>query len=100
MSRTSGPALKAVVDFFGPTRAPQLTGDLSLLPPVLIHHGTNDPIVPMEDSVSLVRDLRAAGKVEGLGYRFVKYAGQGHGFSGADLSASRAATVDFMAAIV
>jgi hypothetical protein len=38
--------------------------------------------------------------VEGLGYKFVKYPGQGHGFTGADLAASRAATLDFMGSIV
>jgi carboxymethylenebutenolidase len=100
MSPRSGTGLKCVVDFFAPTRVPPLRGDRSLLPPVLIHHGTGDTLVPIADSLGLVSDLRAAGKVEGLGYRFVKYPGQGHGFTGSDLAGSRSTTVDFVAGIV
>ena len=100
MAPRSGTGLKCVVDFFAPTLAPKLQGDRSLLPPVLIHHGTDDPIVPIAESLSLVSDLRAVGKVEGLGYRFEKYPGQGHGFTGADLAGSRATTLEFVSAIV
>ena len=100
MAPSLGTGLKCVVDFFAPTLAPKLLGDRSLLPPVLIHHGTDDPIVPIQESLSLITDLRAAGKVEGLGYRFEKYPGQGHGFTGADLAGSRATTVEFVSAIV
>jgi carboxymethylenebutenolidase len=100
MTPVSGTGLKCVVDFFGPTRAPRLHGNRSTLPPVLIHHGMDDLLVDIEDSVDLVSELRAAGKVEGVGYRFSKYPGQGHGFTGPDLKRSRSTTVDFIGAIV
>ena len=100
MSPGAGTGIKCVVDFFGPTRAPELPGDRSALPPVLIHHGTDDRLVPIEDSVSLVAELRAAGKVEGVGYRMETYPGQGHGFTGADLVTSRSSTVEFISDMV
>jgi dienelactone hydrolase len=100
MSPHVGPRVKCVVNFFAPTRAPLLRGDRALLPPVLIQHGTSDSVVPIEDSVSLVADLRAAGKVEGLGYRFLRYPGEGHGFIGEALDASRRATTSFVKEIV
>jgi dienelactone hydrolase len=100
MAPHPGAVLKCVVDFFGPTRLPPLGGDRSLLPPLLIHHGDADSIVPIADSIALVTDLRAAGKVEGIGYRFVTYPGAGHKFEGKDLDASRRDTVAFVAETV
>jgi dienelactone hydrolase len=95
MSTPRGTSLKAVVDFFGPTRQPPLAGNRGALPPLLIHHGTSDQVVPIQDSLTLESELKAAGKIEGVGYRFVKYPGQGHRFTGPDLVAARKATVDF-----
>jgi dienelactone hydrolase len=95
-----GVSLKCVVDFFGPTATVPLDGDRALLPPVLIHHGTADALVPMAESLELVADLRAAGKMEGLNYTFIPYAGQGHGFTGQALDASRSATMRFIEPIV
>jgi hypothetical protein len=50
--------LKGVVDFFGPTLQPAVTGDWSKLPPILIHHGTLDPL-SIENSRHVVRELEA-----------------------------------------
>jgi dienelactone hydrolase len=100
MSPPSGITLKCVVDFFGPTQAPPLRGNRSALPPLQIHHGANDTLVPITESEHLVTQLRAAGKTEGLGYHFTKYPGQGHGFTGSALNASRASTVTFVTASV
>jgi dienelactone hydrolase len=100
MSPPTGTNPKCVVDFFGPTSDPPLGGDRAALPPVLIHHGTDDKLVPFADSVSLVGELRAAGKTEGLGYQFIPYKGQGHGFTGPDLDRSRTATVEFFAGVL
>lgn len=98
MAPPPGTTLKCVVDFFGPTLAPTLCGSRSLMPPVQIHHGADDDIVPIAESEHLVSELRAVGKVEGLGYEFFTYARQGHGFKGADLVSSRAKTVAFVKA--
>jgi dienelactone hydrolase len=95
MSPPRGTSLRCVVDFFGPTRQPPLAGNRGALPPLLIHHGTSDQIVPIQDSLSLESELKAAGKIEGVGYRFLTYPGQGHRFTGPDLVAARKATVDF-----
>lgn len=100
MSPPTGISLKAVVDFFGPTTAPPLLGSRASLPPVLVQHGTDDAIVPISDSVSLVNELRGLGRTEGVGYEFVSYPGQGHGFTGADLTASRTKTVAFLETIL
>jgi acetyl esterase/lipase len=88
--------LRCVVDFFGPTVAPPLEGDLSKLPPVLIHHGTDDRVVSISESKRLVDRLVAAGKTEHKDYEFFEYKGQGHGFTGEDLTKSRDATVAFI----
>jgi predicted esterase len=89
----------SVADFFAPTLALKLLGDRSLLPPVLIHHGTDDAIVPIQESLSLITDLRAAGKVEGSAI-VSRSIWPGHGFTGADLTGARATTVEFVSAIV
>lgn len=96
MAPPPGTTLKCVVDFFGPTRAPTLPGRRAAMPPVQIHHGTEDRMVDIAESEQLVNELRAAGKVKGLGYEFFRYPNQGHGFSGADLVSSRARTVAFV----
>ncbi|MEJ7809283.1 MAG: dienelactone hydrolase family protein [Gemmatimonadaceae bacterium] len=96
MSPPQGASLKGVVDFFAPTVVPPLHGQRAALPPVLIHHGTNDTTVAIESSEQLVRELRAAGRTEGLGYEFIRYPGQGHGFTGSDLAKSRTTTVEFL----
>jgi dienelactone hydrolase len=100
MSSDVGISLKCVVDFFAPTRVPRLHGDRQSLPPVLIHHGLSDTVVPIDDSIALVTELRAAGKVDGLGYQFIKYPGAGHRFEGVDLEASRRVTVAFVGEVV
>ncbi|MEP7000906.1 MAG: dienelactone hydrolase family protein [bacterium] len=100
MNPPSGVTLKAIVDFFGPTIAPPVHGNRAALPPVLIHHGADDAIVPIENSLRLVQELRAAGRTQGLGYEFITYPGQGHGFVGPALVASRASTVDFLSGIL
>jgi dienelactone hydrolase len=96
MAPPGGTTLKAVVDFFGPTLAPRLAGNRAALPPVQIHHGTADTLVLIRESEQLVTELRAAGKVEGLGYEFLRYPGQGHGFKGPDLVTSRSKSVGFV----
>jgi acetyl esterase/lipase len=77
MSSPGGAGLKAVVDFFGPTLSPRLHGDRSVMPPVLIHHGTDDRVVSIEDSKRMVSELRAVGKTHGLCYEFIEYPGAG-----------------------
>ena len=100
MTPPGGTKFRGIVDFFGPTSAPPLRGDRSALPPVQIHHGSADSIVGIGDSEQLVTELRAAGKVEGLGYQFFKYAGQGHGFTGSDLVAARTRAIAFISTVL
>jgi dienelactone hydrolase len=96
MNPPAGAAFKAVVDVFGPTVLPPLVGNRSALPPVQIHHGTADQIVGIADSERLVSELRAVGKIEGLGYEYFTYPGAGHGFKGADLTSCRSRAVHFL----
>jgi len=70
------------------------------MPPVLIHHGTTDEIVRIQHSVHLVTELKAAGRTEGVGYEFITYPKQGHGFTGDALTASRTRTVGFLEGIL
>lgn len=98
MAPPAGAALKCVVDFFGPTLSPVLAGSRASLPPVQIHHGKKDLIVSIRESEHLVAELEAAGKVRGVGYEFLSYAQQGHGFTGADFVSSRATAVAFVKA--
>jgi dienelactone hydrolase len=100
MDPPAGTTLKGVVDFFGPTSAPRLHGNRAVLPPVQIHHGTDDPLVPISDSTQLVSQLRSAGKVEHVGYEFFTYHGQGHGFTEPALSASRTRAVEFISGVM
>jgi dienelactone hydrolase len=96
MALPPGTMLKYVVEFFAPTLVPRLVGNRASLPPVQIHHGTADQLVLIRDSETLVNELRAAGKVEGLGYEFIKYIGQGHRFTPPALDSSRSTTVAFI----
>ena len=103
----AGANIKAVVDFFGPTIQPDLRGDWSALPLVLIHHGTDDPL-SIENSRHVVRELAAVRRIVTpltfgtpprapvTGDRFIEYPGQKHGFTGAALSGSRDATIQFL----
>ena len=100
MAPPAGITLKCIVDFFGPVVEPPLVGNRAAMPPVLIHHGEQDRLVPIEQSLQLVSELRAVGKTEGVGYTLVKYRDQGHGFAGADLSAARSTTVEFLTSIL
>jgi dienelactone hydrolase len=102
-----GMNLKGVVDFFAPTIQPAVTGDWSKLPPVLIHHGTADPL-SIENSRHVVRELEAVHRqVAKLTFgrpptgpiaedRFIEYPGEAHGFTGAALAASRDSTTEFL----
>jgi dipeptidyl aminopeptidase/acylaminoacyl peptidase len=71
-------------------------GRRASMPPVQIHHGTGDGMVDIAESEHLVHELRAAGKVKGLGYEFFRYPNQGHGFSGDALVSSCATAVAFL----
>jgi dienelactone hydrolase len=107
MQQRSGMNLKGVVDFFGPTLEPPVTGDWSKLPPILIHHGTLDPL-SIENSRHVVRELErvhrqvtkstfgqtATGPI--ADDRFIEYPGEKHGFTGAALVASRDWTTEFL----
>lgn len=94
MDPPAGTQLKCVVDFFGPTQS--LETHWSKLPPVLIFHGTKDPLVDPSESAYLVAQLELAGKKKGPGYIFESYEGEGHGFKGAALTKSRDETVEFI----
>jgi hypothetical protein len=78
------------------------------VPPVLIHHGTADPL-SIENSRHLARKLKeeAHRTVDRLtfgkpatgpatDYQFIEYPGEVHGFKGAALAGSRDATVEFL----
>jgi dienelactone hydrolase len=87
-------SVKCVVDFFGPTLSPVLTGPWDKMPPLLIHHGLADKPVEPFHSEHLMSELKKAGKVKGKDFHFEPYKDQGHGFTGNDLTKSRAKTVD------
>lgn len=100
MAPPAGATLTCVVDFFGPTLSPTLVGARASLPPVQIHHGKNDAIVPIQESEHLVAELEAAGKAQGTGYELLPYANQGHGFTGAAFLLSRARAIAFVQAAI
>src|SRR5918993_4276808 len=89
MGRPPGTSIKGVVDFFGPTLQPALRGNWAALPPVLIHHGTLDPL-SIEHSRHAVRELESTGRtVTPLTFgkaptgpvaadRFIEYPGEKH----------------------
>lgn len=96
MAPPTGVALKCIVDFFGPTTQAPLETNWSRLPPLLIHHGTKDPLVPFSESEYLVAQLEKAGKKKDRDFFFEAYEGEGHGFKGAALTKSRDATIEFI----
>ena len=100
MAPPAGTSLKCVVDFFGPTLKPPLESNWSKLPPVLILHGTKDPLVSPDESKYLVAQLEAVGKKKNRDYFFQLYEDEGHGFKGAALTKSRVASVEFIKRIL
>jgi dienelactone hydrolase len=98
MTPPAGAAVKAVVEFFAPTRNPPLAGRLTRMPPLLVHYGTADTIVFPEDTTHLESELTRAGKRRDVDFWVKDYPGQGHGFKGEALASSLAATVAFLAA--
>jgi len=98
LSPPAGAAPRAVADFFGPMLG--LAGDWSRLPPVLICHGTADPVVDPGESAQLVAHLEAAGRVRGTDFFYEGYPGESHGFRGAALQASRDRTVKFFSGLL
>ena len=89
---------RGVVDFFGPTHL--LDPDWSRLPPALIFHGADDPLVDPDESARLVAELEDAGRTEGRDFFYHVYPGQGHGFAGAALATARERTVEFFDSIL
>lgn len=65
---------RAFADLSPITRAEQITS------PLLLFHGTDDPVVPIEQSHALVERVRAGGGF----VDFVVYEGEGHGFRDPD----------------
>ena len=92
-----GAAIKAVVEFFAPTRNPPLGGPWARMPPLLVHHGADDALVFPAETTHLASELTRAGKSRDVDYWITNYAGQGHGFKGEALASSLAATVTFLA---
>lgn len=71
--------IRAVVEYFG--GIPEvLAKDLKQLPPVLILHGDADRVVPVKEAETLERLFDE----KHVTYEKKIYAGQGHGFLGAD----------------
>ncbi len=89
--------VKCVVDFFGPIVARPLPGRLADMPPLLIHHGSDDKTVFPAESKYLLGELTKAGKKEGTDVQLEEYPGEGHGFGKAALAKARTATVEFIA---
>jgi dienelactone hydrolase len=96
MSPPAGTAIACAVDFFAPTLAPPLAGDWRRIPPLLIHHGLADELVPPQHSEYLKAQLEAAGKRDPADFHLETYPQQGHGFTGEALAKSRSATVSFL----
>jgi dienelactone hydrolase len=69
--------VRALVDYFGPV--PEgLVARRPTLPPTLILHGAQDPIVPVRNA----RELEALLEATGTPHEIQVYQGQGHGFIG------------------
>lgn len=74
---TEDSRVKVVVEYFG-RFVPPYDSRASTMPPVLILHGAEDPMVP----VSEAHRLRDVMKRNGRPYEIQIYPGQGHGFHG------------------
>lgn len=61
-------------------------------PPTLIFHGTADPLVPVKQSDSLFKRLQAAGVATDL----IIYPGEGHGWTGSNLTDTYTRAVNFI----
>jgi dienelactone hydrolase len=95
-------AVLCVVEFFAPIAGPGfsvqdgLTTGIAALPPVQIHHGEDDGLVPIDQSRGLVRALEGAGKKAGTDYEFYSYVKERHGFTAAaDIKASMDRSLSF-----
>lgn len=96
----AAPKVRALVEFFAPINYPPIfTGigeNLKSLPSLLIHHGTDDTTVPLEQTMLLRKLLIGAGKVEGTDFKIITYEGEEHGFrTSAAITSSQAATAEF-----
>jgi dipeptidyl aminopeptidase/acylaminoacyl peptidase len=65
------------------------------MPPLLVFHGTVDPLVSPSESEYLVEKLEGVGKKKGRDYFYEPSEGETHGFKGAELTKSRDATIEF-----
>lgn len=74
---TRDPRIIAVAEFFGGLADP-FTADAAKLPPVLVLHGEQDPVVPVEEARSLQRLLEQ----NRIPHEIKIYPGQGHHFTG------------------
>lgn len=88
---TQDSRVKAVVDFFG-GMPKELTQDLKPLPPVLILHGEDDPVVPVSEAHQLQRLFEQ----NGTSYEMKVYPFAGHGFSGFDMLDAGQRTLGFL----
>lgn len=84
------PRIKAVVDYFGPLPVPAMRG--GALPPTLVLHGADDPIVPVAHAAAVEALLKDRGAV----CEIKIYPGQGHGFYGAALADANARVAAFL----
>ncbi len=88
---TQDSRVKAVIDFFG-GMPQELTRDLKPMPPVLILHGEDDPVVPVAEAYRLQHLFEA----NGTQHEVKVYPGAGHGFSGFDMLDAGQRTLGFL----
>src|SRR5262249_24796177 len=82
--------IHAVADYYGPI--PDLAVTLARrMPPVLLLHGSADPIVPVDDAYKTERLLKA----KGYPFEMKIYPGEGHGFTGAAADDAAERTLQF-----